>query len=165
VQASSEVRVMPNRTCRQCHAPVQRAPVVLRHDVDGIVFTAEASGRPCASCGFDNVDEDTRGRFALLVASQLARPNGAAVKFIREALGFRATELVALLDVSLETLSRWENDRVKIPRAAHALLVALVRDALEGTRRTLDVLRRLRSSERPPRRVSLSLAGRRRRFA
>lgn len=146
--------------CRHCNTPVQRAVVSLRHVVANRTFSADAIGRPCSGCGVDGVDEEVRRKFALLVAAQLSAPNGPSVKFIREALRLRATDVAALLDVSLETLSRWENDRSPIPRAAHLVLVAMVHDVLDGRSQTVDMLQRL-AEPRAKRHVAVSLTTRR----
>ena len=67
---------------------------------------------------------------------------------MRKALELRADELADLLDVTRETISRWENDRQPLERRAVALISELVVDRVEGRTRTIDRLRALRE---PPR--------------
>jgi transcriptional regulator with XRE-family HTH domain len=66
--------------------------------------------------------------------------DGGTFKFIRKALGLRASELGDLLDVSPETVSRWENSHRAAERSVWNTLADLVSDKLHGTKTTLDRL-------------------------
>jgi transcriptional regulator with XRE-family HTH domain len=76
---------------------------------------------------------------------------------MRKALGLRATDLAELLDVTPETVSRWETDRVPLDRGALATLGALLRDARAGSTATLDHLRTLAHPPRGPREIAVRL--------
>ena len=60
--------------------------------------------------------------------------DGGTFKFIRKALGLRAADLADLLDVSPETISRWENSHRTAERSVWNTLADLVSDRLLGTR-------------------------------
>jgi DNA-binding transcriptional regulator YiaG len=79
--------------------------------------------------------------FELDVAGELARHGEAsseAFGFMRRAMGVRAVDLAKLLDVTPETVSRWEHGRQPIDRGAAALLLAMVVDRVEGRTTTND---------------------------
>lgn len=113
-------------------------------EVDGVV------GWKCRSCGetFHEAEALTRAELtaALALASRGAREGGTA-RFIRKALGLRATQLADLLDVTPETISRWENGRSPVDLATWVALCGLVDDRLSGTTVTFD---RLRSAKTAP---------------
>jgi transcriptional regulator with XRE-family HTH domain len=86
--------------------------------------------------------------------------DGSTFKFIRKALGLRASELGDLLDVSPETISRWENSHRAAERSVWNTLADLVSDKLRGKRTTLDRLTTPRSRiPKQPVRLRLGLAG------
>lgn len=115
-------------------------------DVDGIEFRGTIEADACPACGEELASHDELRRFDLHVAdilAQRAERKPERVRFIRRALGFKGVELARLLDVTPETVSRWENvssDREMDPRS-FALLGAMVTDAIAGrddTRRRLE---------------------------
>jgi hypothetical protein len=71
----------------------------------------------------------------------------------------RATDLAALLDVSAETISRWETEKRAVDRGALALVGNLVRDTLEGRTATLEQLRALREPRPLAKTIQLDLSG------
>jgi DNA-binding transcriptional regulator YiaG len=140
--------------CRRCRAPVVEKQVRLEVSIDGRTFCAHVNGRPCARCKFDGVEPSVRRRFALVVASHgELGPTGAALRFMRDAMDLRATELASLLDVSSETWSRWENGKRAVPLAPFTVVRAMVHDALAARTTTLDALRALASPTARKRRV------------
>jgi transcriptional regulator with XRE-family HTH domain len=74
---------------------------------------------------------------------------------MRKAIGVRAVEFAELLDVTHETVSRWEHGHLPVERRAAALLSAMVIDKLEGRTSTLDRLRALLKPEPLPALVRL----------
>jgi transcriptional regulator with XRE-family HTH domain len=97
----------------------------------------------------------------LLVASQLLDlgvATGAAFRFMRKALGLRAVDLAELLNVNAATVSRWENGKVAVDRAALATLAAAASERLDDRDSTLARLRRLREGKRPARALRVNLA-------
>jgi putative zinc finger/helix-turn-helix YgiT family protein len=124
-------------------------------------FTAAVPALVCAACGETLVTFAHAKELELAIAARLSEigaANGAAFKYMRKALGLRAADLAGLLDVTPETVSRWETDRVPLDRRALASMAALVRDARTGSTATLDHLRTLAHPPRAPREIKVRLA-------
>ena len=78
------------------------------------VYVDETSNLPILSPGMTKAELalGELDRFEIEVALALARAgahSGDAIRTMRKAVGLSATALAELLDVSLETVSRWEN--------------------------------------------------------
>src|SRR5207253_1158815 len=83
-------------------------------EVDGHRFSAFVPALRCECCGEVYLDGQALSRFELLVAGELARSgaqSGEAFQFMRKSIGMRAIDLGKLLDVSHETISRWETGK------------------------------------------------------
>jgi DNA-binding transcriptional regulator YiaG len=78
--------------------------------------------------------------------------DSAVFKYLRKALGLKATELANLLGVTAETISRWENGHNEADRAVWATLDLLVDDHYAGRATTIDRLRGLAEARIPKRR-------------
>ncbi len=116
----------------------------------------------CSACGATFEQGADRERFELHVAQAaigLGVRAGALLRYARKALGFKATELAGILDVSAETISHWENDRTEISPFAWVTLGDLVSDRIAGVEFTLTRLAALRRPKLPSRRIKLTLAG------
>ena len=120
--------------------------------VGGWVFTTLLPATKCGSCGAYCLEGEVLGRFELSAAQKLAElgvREGAAFKFMRKTLGMRAADLAGLLNVTPETVSRWENDKTEVDLAAFVTVGALVADKLDGRTTTLDRLRVLHHRPKP----------------
>ena len=98
----------------------------------------------CGRCGESFLSGPDLGRAELLAGAEaIARGlrDGATLKFVRKALGLRAVELGELLDVSAETVSRWENGHRAAERSVWNTLADLVADRLGGRTTTVERLR------------------------
>lgn len=128
-----------------------------------VVRVAGVSAIKCGACGEAFLDGPDLGRADLLAGAEaMARGlrDGGTLKFIRKALGLRASELGDLLDVSPETISRWENSHRAAERSVWNTLADLVADELHGTRTTLDRLTAPKPRiPKQPVRLRLGLAG------
>jgi putative zinc finger/helix-turn-helix YgiT family protein len=138
------------RRCPHCQSSARRAERLLEasREVSGHRFVATLPAVECAACGHAQFDVEAERRFALAVARQIADSGlatGEAFRFMRKAIGMRATEFAELLDLAPETISRWETEKRAVDRGALALMGNLVRDVLEGRTTTLDGLRSLRA--------------------
>lgn len=128
-----------------------------------VVRVAGLSGLKCGACGEVVFSGADLGRAELLAGAEaMARGlrDGGTFKFIRKALGMRAAELGSLLDVSPETISRWENGHRAAERSVWNTLADLVADKLKGTDTTLTRLKAPKG--RIPKqaiRLSLGMAG------
>jgi putative zinc finger/helix-turn-helix YgiT family protein len=138
--------------CVECGGPVGAgtAEDTIRVGKARVVVTYPV--RRCGKCGEEYVDGEVSRRIDLLVAARVAElgeVSGEAFRFARKALGLRAIDLAELLDVSADTISRWERGAVAVDRAALALLAAAAADALDNRTTTLDRLRALAVGKRP----------------
>jgi DNA-binding XRE family transcriptional regulator len=64
-------------------------------------------------------------------AKEPTKLNGREIRFLRKAIGFTAKELASDLDVSEETVSRWENGHLAIGNSVERILRWKVCKALE----------------------------------
>lgn len=130
-----------------------------RIEVAGHKFTRSIPALRCSKCGEETMKGVDIEAFELEVAAELARhgelPAG-AFRFMRRTLGMKAADLADLLDVTAETVSRWENEKQGIERRAAALLSSMVLDKLEGRTSTLERLRALKEPKPLPKLVRLA---------
>jgi YgiT-type zinc finger domain-containing protein len=104
----------------------------------------------CRGCGESMVAGEDLGRAELIASGTVIDAgvrSGALLSSTRRSLGLLATDLAALLGVTAETISRWENDKVAPEPAIWNVVAGLVEDRLEGRTRTQD---RLRTAARRP---------------
>ncbi len=116
----------------------------------------------CGTCGESYLSGPDLERADLLAAAEAMRRgvhDGVTLKFIRKALGLRATELGELLEVSAETVSRWENGHRIAERSVWNTLADLVADELAGVTTTRDRLRGFAEPRVPKTPVRLALSG------
>jgi DNA-binding transcriptional regulator YiaG len=129
--------------------------------IAGRTFAAKVSVTSCSSCDDSRVPLEELERFELAVAAELAKAgarSGEAMRFMRKAIGLRASDLASLLDVAPETLSRWETGEREAPRVYFAALGGMVLDRVAGSTATADRLCALRGDgPKPPRVVRLDL--------
>jgi YgiT-type zinc finger domain-containing protein len=150
------------KRCIRCGGAVSTRKVEATREVGQHLFVASLPARVCRACGETQFEGSVLQRFDLHVAVCLIEAgvgSGAAFRFLRKALGLRAVDVAELLDVSAETLSRWETEKRALDRGALAVLAACVRDALAGRTSTLDTLRALRTPRGLEKRVQLDLTG------
>jgi transcriptional regulator with XRE-family HTH domain len=93
-----------------------------------------------------------------MLAEELQGPaTGETFRFMRKSLGMRAADLAELLDVTPETISRWETGKLDVARSAWATLADVVVEQAEGRSRMLDRLRTLREPKKLAKAVRLEL--------
>ena len=106
----------------------------------GVTFVADVPGQLCPDCGANIVDYKTLKSFERTAARWLATSglqSKEAFRFMRKALGLKASELASLLGTTKETVSRWENGKHSIDRPTFAALATVVIDESKGRRSTL----------------------------
>ena len=64
--------------------------------------------------------------------------NGRDIRFLRKALGYSGKELAGRMEVTAETVSRWENDRELIGSTSEKLLRLIVGGMLEDEAPAID---------------------------
>jgi putative zinc finger/helix-turn-helix YgiT family protein len=148
--------------CVQCgKAAVTVARVKLERRIVGRLFLTTVLGTRCGACGEDYVSAPDLRRFELLTARTLAdagQSSGAAFKFMRKAMGLKATDLAVLLGVTAETISRWENDKHAPERSTLAVMASLLADQLAGSTRTADALQAMGRPKKLGKRIQLKVA-------
>lgn len=121
----------------------KQTAVFVRQDMPAVV---------CETCGEAYFGSADVGDFELQVAMEAGARgfiHGPVLRFMRTAISFSAKDLANLLDVTAETVSRWENGHTAIPRTVFIVVTALVedhaakrtvtRERLEAARRDQDV--------------------------
>ena len=148
------------KRCYKCMSEkLVAATAELDRAVAGHTFKAAVPAVRCAACGEETYAGEDLAAFDLAVAGELARHGDVSVEsfsFMRRAVGMRAVDLADLLDVTHETVSRWEHGHQPVERRAAALLSAMVLDTLEGRTTTLDRLKALLKPEPLPKLVRLA---------
>jgi putative zinc finger/helix-turn-helix YgiT family protein len=149
-------------SCPICNeGTMQPAERTLRAEVNGHVFIATVMGRRCDACNEGVIDGRDLEQFELAVASALADAgdaSGEAFRYARKTLGLTAAELAAVLGVTPESISRWENAKHPIDPMALTIVALLVRDAAAGSTALLDALRARTVAKPLAKRVTLKLA-------
>jgi DNA-binding transcriptional regulator YiaG len=137
------------KRCVECgKAGLKRALVRHGMSIGRYSVTGELAAQKCPRCGAVYFPAGVVRRFEQVAAQRLAElgaHSAEVFKFMRKALGLRAADLGALLDVAAETVSRWETGEREVDRKAAALVQAMVIEAGEGkgdTRRRLELQRR-----------------------
>jgi putative zinc finger/helix-turn-helix YgiT family protein len=125
--------------CDMCGAQMKSSRENYLYDESGLdsVTLMNVEVRRCPDCGeyeadISNIDELHR-LIAHTVASKSARLAPKEVRFLRKYLGFSGVDFAATLDVTPETVSRWETGKKQMsPVAERALrLMIFVRDPVE----------------------------------
>jgi putative transcriptional regulator len=97
---------------------------VIIHDIDGL--------------------HDAIGRFLIRERKTLA---GDEIRFLRHELGMSQNALARLLDVTEQTVRRWEKDKLSIPRAADAILRTVYAEKIGGNEKVSEILHRIADIE------------------
>lgn len=127
------------RQCPECgHQAVVFRGYTHTTAVAGIrVNDATAMAWVCGKCGFADLTADQisgyERRAAALVLRDGRHGTGPVLRFGRKALGLKQEELGLLLATAGETISRYENGKLEIPRAVQLALVALLDGVERGT--------------------------------
>jgi putative zinc finger/helix-turn-helix YgiT family protein len=146
--------------CVSCgERAVREGDVTLTREVGEHVFSATVSGLVCSACGESITDLADGERFDLAVAEILAEaaPTGDAFRFLRKLVGLRARDLARMLGITGDTISRWENGKHGIDRAAFFVLGQIARERRSGGTAMLDLLVRGEMPKPLPRLVNVHL--------
>lgn len=114
----------------------------------------------CGSCGETFVTAEQRQGYERRAVATILRERtqvpGSVVRVARKSLGLTQAQLAALMETAPETVSRWENDRLPIPRAEQLALVALI-DGVSSGQLDLDAAIEAARSSRPPQPTELQV--------
>lgn len=137
--------------CPHCRCGVQRTKKEQARAVAGTTFIVSTPAFSCRSCSALFVLGEALQRADIEVAAVLARKgpvNGETLRFMRKALGLRGFALAALLDLTGETVSRWETGQRPVDPRVWVLVGSLV---LERAGVEPDTMKRLVALSKRPR--------------
>jgi putative transcriptional regulator len=97
---------------------------VIIHDIDGL--------------------HEVIGRYLVKERKTLA---GEEIRFLRHELGMSQNVLAHLLDVTEQTVRRWEQEKLPIPRTADAVLRSVYAEKVGGNTKVSEILRRIADIE------------------
>lgn len=133
------------RKCPSCDKPGTFRAWEGRIERYGVEIAAR--GKRCRACGETLFDLAEMKRQERAIAKELAARGvrtSSEFKLVRKVAGLRAVDVAAMLDVTPETVSRWERGTVEIPRAAAYVLgdlldhPKLARERLDAFTRQVD---------------------------
>ncbi|HET7504269.1 MAG TPA: type II TA system antitoxin MqsA family protein, partial [Kofleriaceae bacterium] len=113
--------------CPSCEKPGTLRAWDGRIERHGVEIAAR--GKRCRACDEMLFDLAEMKRQERIIAKELAARGvrtGGEFKLVRKVAGLRAVDVAAMLDVTPETVSRWERGTVTIPRAAAYVLSDLL---------------------------------------
>jgi DNA-binding XRE family transcriptional regulator len=143
---------------KKCPHCGQMAMTVKKHEHEEQVgpfkvADGTATALVCGSCGAASLSMAEavayERRAARVTLTERPDANGAVLKYARKALGLRQQDLALLLGAASETLSRYENDHDKTPRAIQ-LAVAGLLDGVETKRINMDAMVEAAQHSLPP---------------
>lgn len=121
-------------TCGKCGGELRMQPISryepkkeMAGGIKVVLVNDAVSGLVCQKCGnITKVDiPNLPGLIAAIAVCRSTEPtklSGKEIRFLRRAMERTAKELAGDLDVTEETVSRWENDRLAISTATERLL-------------------------------------------
>lgn len=87
---------------------------------------------------------DAIGRYLINERKALV---GDEIKFLRHELGMSQNVLARLLDVTEQTVRRWEQDKLPVPRTADAILRKVYAEKIGGNEKISEILQRIADLE------------------
>jgi putative zinc finger/helix-turn-helix YgiT family protein len=125
--------------CDMCGAQMKSGRENYLYDESGLdsVTLMNVEMRRCPECGEYEVDipriDELHRLIAQTVASKESRLTPQEIRFLRKYLGFSGVDFARTLDVTPETVSRWETGKKQMsPVAERALrLMIFVRDPID----------------------------------
>ena len=138
--------------CLLCGATAREELIEQTITVGGRKYVYKVPAVTCSKCGESLMNGPDVKALEVRVAARIANDgivSGETFRFMRNVLGMKAVNLAALLDVTPETISRWENGAKNVDRASWVTLGGLIIDELEGKHAALDRLKK--AAGKPPR--------------
>ena len=129
--------------CPHCAGRLAPSRQRQAHRISGRSFTVTIGASACQKCEMVLLSARSVERAHLEIASELALYGplgGEAFRFIRKTLGLSAVAIAGLLDVTPETISRWENGQRPLDRGAWLTVGTL---SLERAGRSTDTMARI----------------------
>lgn len=121
--------------CATCGTKTQSKRKAHSLKIAGVLLKGDVAVNVCGKCGTSLLDVGELEQFEINAAASLAEHGvctGEAFRFIRKALGMRASDVASTLGTTPETVSRWETGQRDVDRHVFALLAELAIAAAEG---------------------------------
>lgn len=137
--------------CPQCGGGIGRSTKSQTSAVDGSTFIVKMPAYACRQCRAVFLEGRALERADLEIACVLALrgpATGETFRFLRKAVGLRAVVVATLLNVTAETISRWENGQRPVDGNAWLAVGSI---ALERAGRPCATLKRLMGLSKGPR--------------
>lgn len=116
----------------------------------------------CPNCGNYEISipriEDLHRLIAKTLIEKMTRFTGAEIRFLRKGLGLSAADFARRMGVTIETVSRWENDAVAIGPQADRLLRLLVAQGRLTTQYAEEQLDRINTKTARETKLGIRLA-------
>ena len=149
------------RKCPTCgKGRLRNGESVEEYEFGSVTFKVTVPASVCSACGEALVAGPDLQRAELAVAAKVAAlglVSAETFRFMRAAVGLKGLELARLLQVTPESLSRWENGKREVDRSAWILLADLVIDHVAGTRCRRERLEAMATSQKLPKTVRVDL--------
>ena len=132
------------RKCPACGGTLSPSRKRQSRRVGGRDFAVTIVARSCRSCGAVFLENASLQRAEMAVACEIARHgpvSGETFRLLRKTMALPAVVVAGLLDVTPETISRWENGQRPVDKATWLVLGSVV---LERAQRRPETLERLR---------------------
>lgn len=116
--------------CKHCESDVLPPSVLPTYETDQfgikLILLNTAIEEKCGKCNEVTISfPHLKGLFAAVAISRIKVPlklNGQEIRFLRKALGMSAKKLAESLEITVETVSRWENNKAPIGPSYEKLL-------------------------------------------
>jgi putative transcriptional regulator len=111
--------------------------------VNGFELVPSPAGKSVVIQDIDGL-HDAIGRILIRERKVLT---GKEVRFLRHELDMSQSTLARMMDVTEQTVRRWEQEKLPIPRAADALLRSLFAEKIGGSGKISEILKRIADIE------------------
>jgi transcriptional regulator with XRE-family HTH domain len=146
--------------CAHCRGAITRTKKEETRELSGTRFLVTVPAFVCKGCRAVFMQGAALEHADLEIACVLARSgpaSGETFRFIRKALGLRSASAAALLDVTAETVSRWEHGQRPVDKCAWIALGSLVLEKFDRAPETMARLLMLQQPASPARLVRIDL--------
>ena len=147
----------PKRRCAECGGTgFSRRTREQKYKIDDTTFRITVPMDQCAKCGEGYLAGPDLQAAALRVAQRVIEAgmvSGGSFRFLRHALRLQGAGIAKLLEVTPETISRWETGKYEVDRFAWVLLAEMVLDEVAGRNTTRDRLEALHHPTELPKSV------------
>ena len=151
--------------CTQCGSTLRVAGHTHRYVESGLsnVFLHGVEVRKCSKCGEEEVAiPNVTGLHKCLAGMIVGRKSAMTreeFRFLRQFLGRSSQDFAKLIDVSAETVSRWQSGQHEIPRSVDLLVRVLVMRTEARIDYTDEIFEKMRPQPARAPRLALRLQG------